>query len=145
MNITDEELIDAFRRELENNNYRVAGDPYALFGDPEAAQVDILVGGVIGAVDIKACFPFSGSPNVNIGNTSTLKGGAFMRIAWQIYSRAEGKVVYETTTEGSYTTEEAISGGLPVLLRNAFAANVRNLLADPGFYALARKSTGSEL
>jgi serine protease Do len=141
LNITDEELTETFRKELESNNYPVVGDPYALFGDPSAWKAEVLVAGVVDKVDVRVCYPFSGSPNVNIGNTSTLKGGAFMRVAWQIYSRTARKVVYATTTEGAYKTEETISGGLPIVLRNAFAANVRNLLADPGFHSLVLKNT----
>lgn len=139
INITDEEFTDTFRKELESNNYPVVGDPYALFGDPAAWKAEILVAGLVNKIDLKVCFPFSGSPNVNIGNTSTLKGGAFIRVEWQIYSRSARKVVYKTTTEGSFRTDEAIQGGLPIVLRNAFAANVRNLLADPGFHSLILK------
>jgi hypothetical protein len=136
LNITDEELTDTFRKELQANNYPVVGDPYALFEDPTSQSAEILVGGLVEKIDLKVCFPFSGSPNINIGNTTLLKGGVFMRVAWQLYSRTAGKVVYETNTEGSFKTEETIAGGLPVVLRNAFAANVRNLLADPGFHRL---------
>lgn len=133
LNITNEELIETFRKELESNNYSVAGDPYALFDNPTDLKAEILVAGQVNKIDIKACFPYSGSPNINIGNTSTFKGGAFMRVTWQLYSRVAEKVIYETTTEGSYKTDETVSGGLPVALRNAFAANIKNLLADPGF------------
>lgn len=139
LNITDEELTETFRKELEENNYPVVGDPYALFGDPSTWKAEILVAGLVNKVDLKVCFPFSGSPNIDIGNTSTLKGGTYMRVSWQLYSRAAGKVVYETTTEGSFTTENTVPGGLPVFLRNAFAANVRNLLADKGFHDLVLK------
>lgn len=134
LNITDEELTETFRKELENNNYPVVGDPYALFGDPSAMEAEIIVAGLINKVDIRVCFPYSGVPTASVGNTSTLKGGVFMQVAWQIYSKTAGKVVYETTTEGTYKTEDTIPGGLPIVLRNAFAANVRNLLADPGFH-----------
>lgn len=141
LNITDEELTETFRKELEENNYPVVGDPYALFGDPSAWKAEILVAGLINKIDVKVCFPFSGSPNINIGNTSTLKGGVYMRVSWQLYGRTAEKVVYEITTEGSFTTESTIPGGLPVFLRNAFAANVRNLLADKGFHDLVLKHT----
>lgn len=144
LNITNEELMETFKKELESNNYSVAGDPYALFDDPTSLKAEILVAGLVNKVDIKACFPYSGSPNINIGNTGTFKGGAFMRVTWQVYSRLAEKVIYETTTEGSYKTDEIISGGLPVALRNAFAANVRNLLADPGFHSKVIKNADSE-
>ena len=136
LNITDEELTDTFRRELEGRNYPIVGDPYALFGDPSQASAEIFVAGLVTKLDIKVCFPFTGSPTLDFGNTSTVKGGAFMRVIWQVYSRKEGKVVRDISTEGSFQTEETIAGGFPIILRNAFAANVRNLLADPGFHAL---------
>lgn len=134
LNITNEELNETFRKELENNNYAVSGDPYALFEDPSALNTEILVAGQINKVDIRMCFPYSGSPNIDVGNISTFKGGAFMRVTWQLYSRSAGKVIYETTTEGTYKTDETVPGGLAVSLRNAFSANVNNLLADPGFH-----------
>ncbi|MDR2000718.1 MAG: hypothetical protein LBP94_04200 [Zoogloeaceae bacterium] len=139
LNITDEELTETFRSELQSRNYQVVGDPYALFDDPSVWQAEILVAGVVTKVDTQVCFPFSGSPSAGIGNTSALKGGAFMRVTWQIYGRAAGKVVHEVTTEGSYQSEEVISGGFPIFFRNAFAANVRNLLADRGFHDLVVK------
>jgi len=142
LNVTDEELVETFRKELQTRNWPVVGDPYALFGDPASSGAEILVAGLVDKVDIRVCFPFSGSPNIDIGNTGTLKGGVFMQVSWQLYSRGANKVVYETTTQGSYRTEETVAGGLPVFLRNAFAANVRNLLADPGFYALVAKGRG---
>lgn len=138
LNVTDEELIETFRKELTSQHYLVVGDPYALFGDPSSWKAEILVAGLVNKVDIRVCVPYSGSPNVNIGNTSLVKGGVFMQVGWQIFSRAAGKVVYEATTQGSYNTEETVSGGIPVFLLNAFAANVRNLLADPGFHALVQ-------
>ncbi len=144
LNITDEELTETFRKELEANNYPVVGDPYALFGDPSAWKAEILVAGLVNKVDIKVCFPFSGSPNIDIGNTSTLKGGVYMRVAWQIYSRSAGKVAYEVTTEGSFSSQEAIAGGLPMFMRNAFAINVRNLIADSGFHDLVLKSSSKQ-
>ncbi len=144
LNITNEELMETFKKELESNNYSVSGDPYALFDDPTSLKADILVAGQANKVDIKVCFPYSGSPNIDIGNTGTFKGGVFMRVTWQLYSKLAEKVIYEATTEGSYKTDETISGGLPVALRNAFAANVRNLLADPVFHSKVLKNADSE-
>lgn len=139
LNITDEELNDTFRKELQSQNYAVAGDPYALFGDPTSSKAEILAAGLVDKLDIRVCYPFSGSPNVDFGNRSTLKGGVFMQVSWQLYSRTAAKVVYETTTQGSFKSEELIPGSLALFLRNAFAANVRNLLADPRFHALVYK------
>jgi len=145
LNITDEELTETFRSELESKNYQIVGDPYALFGDPSVWQAEILVAGLITKVDAQVCFPLSGTPTASIGNTSRLKGGAFIRVIWQIYSRALGKVVYEITTEGSYQSEKVIPGGFPIFLRNAFAANVRNLLANRDFYNLVVKHNDQQV
>lgn len=62
-----------------------------------------------------------------------------MSVLWQVYGRREGKVVYETKTEGSFHTDEYGSKGIPLFLLNAFAANVRNLLGDSGFHNLVVK------
>ncbi|QRJ63338.1 hypothetical protein [Azospira restricta] len=77
LNITDEELTETFRNELQSRNYQIVGDPYALFGDPSAWQAEILVAGLVTKVDAQVCFPFSGSPIADIGNTTAVKGGAF--------------------------------------------------------------------
>ena len=141
LNVTDEEFTDALRKELELRKYPVVGDPYALFGDSTVEKAEFIVAGLITKVENQLCFPFSGSPNANIGNTTAAKGATLMRVAWQIYSRSVSKVIYEVTTEGSYRSEETINGGFPIFLRNAFAANVRNLMADAGFHNLVSKNT----
>lgn len=143
LNITDEELTDTFRRELESRNYPIVGDPYALFGDPNLSTAEIFIAGQVTKLEMKVCFPFSGSPTLDFGNTSTVRGGTYMGVTWQVFSRKEGKVVREINTEGSYQTEKALSGGFPMILRNAFAANVRNLLADPAFHGLVSGMDGS--
>lgn len=140
LNVTDEEFAETFRKELEDKNYPVIGESFSFFGDTADAKAEILVAGVIEKVEINSCFPYSGSPYAEIGNTSTVKGGAYMRITWQIYSQKEGKVVSQITTEGTFQTTETISGGMPILLRNAYASNVQNLLADAKFYDLVRTS-----
>lgn len=142
LNITDEELTETFRKELESRNYPIVGDPYALFGDPSDATAEVFVAGLVTKVDLKVCFPFSGSPTLDVGNTSTVKGGAFMGVTWQIYSRKARKVVLEISTQGSYQTDTAVAGGFPVILRDTFAANVRNLLADQRFHKLLTEKEG---
>lgn len=139
LNITDEELTETFGNELRSQNYPVVGDPYALFGDLDSLKAEILVAGLVDKIDIRVCYPFSGSPNVDFGNTNILKGGVFMQVRWQIYSRAKAKVVYQVTTQGSFKSEEPMTGSLPLFLRNAFAENVKNLLADAGFHSLVIK------
>lgn len=136
LNLTAEELTETFRSELKKANYPVVGDPYALFEDPTALRAEILVAGLVEKIETTACFPFSGSPTANIGYTNSAKGGAFMRVTWQVYSLRDEKVVHSVATEGSFHTDELIPGGVPRFLLNAFSANIRNLLSDPGFHGL---------
>src|ERR1041385_3457147 len=42
LNVTDEELVETFRKELQTRNWPVVGDPYALFGDPASSGAEIL-------------------------------------------------------------------------------------------------------
>lgn len=132
VNITDDEFTETFREELQNANYPVVGDPNALFDDPSTWKAELLVAGLINKIEANACFPLVGLG----GNFRDVKGGAFIRVNWQIFGQLERKVVYETTTEGSYETTETKSGGLSMLLTRAFAVAVQNLLADSGFHNL---------
>ena len=140
VNLTDDEFKDAFRKEFTQANYKVAGDPKALFVDETARQAELLVAGAIEKYEANVCFPFSGSPNADIGITSKLKGSTYLKVRWQVFSTVSGKVVFETTTDGAFNAPETISGSMPEFLKKAFEANVRNLLAEPRLHELAKPS-----
>lgn len=131
VNITDEEFTEAFRDELQKYNYPVVGDPNALFDDPSSWKAELLVAGQVSKLQISACYPMAG-----FGNWKDSKGGAFVRVNWQIFGQLERKVVYETATEGSYQSDSAAAFGIEKGLTNAFAVAVQNLLADPKFHDL---------
>lgn len=138
INLTDDEFSDGFRKEFTKLNYKVAGDPSALFVDTTINSADLLVAGAIEKVQTNVCFPFSGSPDANIGITSKLKGSTYMRVRWQIYSKSSAKVVLETTTDGSFEAAEVITGSIPQFFKNAFQSNVSNLLAEPRLFELSK-------
>lgn len=138
INLTDDEFKDAFRKEFTQSNYKVAGDPKALFVDKTVANAELLVAGAIEKYESNLCFPFSGSPNADIGITGKLKGSTYLQVRWQVFSTASGKVVFETTTDGSFNAPEITSGSVPEFLKKAFEANVRNLLAEQRLYELAK-------
>lgn len=140
INVTAAEFQDGFRKEFKKLNYKVAGDPSALFDDRTVSDAELLVAGAIEKLEINVCFPFSGSPTADFGITDKLKGSTFMRVRWQIYSKADEKVVMEATTEGSYSSQEVMTGSVPLFLKNAFQANVRNLLAEPKLFELSKPS-----
>lgn len=134
VNITDDEFTEAFREELQKYNYPVVGDPNALFDDPSAWKAELLVAGQISKLQISACYPMAG-----FGNWRESKGGAYVRVNWQVYGQLERRVVYETSTEGSYESETAASFGIEKSLTNAFSIAVQNLLADPKFHELVMR------
>ena len=128
VNITDDEFTEAFRDELEKYNYPVVGDPNALFEDPSSWKAELLVAGQVNKLQISACYPMAG-----FGNWKDSKGGAYIRVHWQVYGQLERRVVYETSTEGSFESDSATSFGIEKNLTNAFALAVQNLLADEKF------------
>lgn len=134
VNITDDEFTEAFRDELVKYNYPVVGDPNALFEDPSSWKAELLVAGQVNKLDISACYPMAG-----FGNFRDSKGGSFVRVHWQIYGQLERKVVYETTTEGSFQSDSSTTFGIEKNLTNAFAIAVQNLLADEKFHQLVTR------
>jgi S1-C subfamily serine protease len=129
--ISDDEFTDAFREELQKYNYPVVGDPNALFDDPSSWKAELLVAGQINKLEVSACFPMAG-----FGNWKDSKGGAFIRVQWQIYGQLERKVVYEVTTEGSFQSANSTPFGIEKAMTNAFAVATQNLLADEKFHQL---------
>lgn len=135
VNVGDEEFTDVFREELQKFNYTVVGDPNALFEDPSAWKAELIVAGVINKLQVNACYPMGG-----FGNWKDSKGSTFVRVQWQIYGQLERKVVYETTTEGSYEATSSSSMGVEKALTNAFGVAVQNLLADAKFHKLVTET-----
>jgi serine protease Do len=145
LNLTDEEMIDSFRHELTQSKYFVLDDSKALFDAPSALRADLLVAGAIEKVETSIWFPFSSSPNASYGITSQVQGSTFMKVRWQVYSRADGKIVYEATTEGSFKSDDIITSTIAAFWKRAFSANVRNLIADPAFLAITKSDSPKEV
>jgi hypothetical protein len=72
------------------------------------------------------------------------KGEVYMKVNWQLYSRLDRKVVYETITEGTSKVEpkgslgcyNPVTTGMTDIFLNAFASATKNLLAERGFHDL---------
>lgn len=139
INLTDEEMLETFRNEFTHANYKVAGNPKALIFDQATQSAELLIAGAIEKLEINVCFPFSGVPSANIGITSQIKGSIYMRARWQVFDSHLGKVVFETSTEGSFNAPDTISGSVPEFLKLAFRANIRNLLAETTLHELAKR------
>jgi serine protease Do len=131
LTLSGDEFTEAFRDELVKSNYPVVGNPDALFEDPSEWKAELLVAGLVKTMEANLCFP-----NAGFGNYSKSMGGAYVKVDWQVFSRLDRKVVFETSTEGSYQTNEAKDGTPGDVLINAFAISTQNLLANQGFHDL---------
>lgn len=131
VNITTEDFTEIFRDELLKANYPIVGNPNALFDDPELSKAELLVAGMINDLELNICYPNSG-----FGDFSTAKGGAYMKVDWQIYSLLDRSVIFNTTSEGSFELDESRRDGLFNIMSTSFANATQNLLADTGFYNL---------
>jgi serine protease Do len=57
-------------------------------------------------------------------------------VGWQIVSPDSGQVVYQASTEGSFSLNQPQRVATVTGLREAFGVAARNLLADPRFAAM---------
>jgi len=141
MTFDDRELSETFRHELERANYRVVGDPDALFDDASSWKAEFLVAGRVTHIDADLCYAYDTWQKV-----MKASGAALMDVDWQVYSRLDRSVVYRQHTQGrgELALEQASTSGESDVLLNAFAQATRNLLADRGFYErVAGQSSGS--
>jgi len=124
------ELDSVFRDEFESANYTVVGEPDALFDDPSAWKAEYLIGAIVTDIDVSIC-----------GSIAGVKGQIYLEVNWQVYSRLDRKVVFKTTTEGSYEIAEFSDETYDDLVLNGFGTAIQNLLADEKFYALVAGET----
>lgn len=126
-----DDLTEVFQDELKASNYKVVGDPNALFEDRNSTGAELMIAGNVHGLKANLCYP-----NTGFGDFDSSKGSAYMSVDWQVYSTLHRRVVYKTTTEGSAIQESTTSGGPADLILDAFGISVRNLLADKGFNQL---------
>jgi S1-C subfamily serine protease len=131
MHVDDRELSGVFRDELERANYKVVGDPDALFDDPSSWQAEFLIAGLVKRIDADLCYAYNEFEKV----TKT-SGVLLMDVDWQVYSRLDRNVVYREQTEGRGEIKELSTSGETDLVLDAFAQATRNLLADRRFYEI---------
>jgi serine protease Do len=131
LSFSGKELTESFRSVLTAANYNVVGDPDALFDDPSAWKAEYLVAGAIKSMNVDLCYAYD-----RWVDDTEVHGYAVMDVNWQVYSRLERKVVYQTTTQGRGDTKQASVTGDPEVFLDGFAQATRNLLADRGFHDL---------
>lgn len=128
-------LGSVFRAETEKAHYPAPVLSDALFEqakDKTAPKPELQVGALIKEVAVNMC-----------AKSTTVLGGSYMKIFWQVFAPDTQTVVFETTTEGSFQTGD--SEGVPVdqMFLRSFEAATRNLFAERGFYsAVANTALG---
>src|SRR5438094_2955180 len=131
--VGDEELADTLKEELTKAGYQVVGDPNSLFEDPQEWKAEFLLAGIIKHVALNQCFPYAG-----FGNFTTSSGEASVEVEWQIFERRTRSVVFMASTGGTADAAQGPAGGEQAYY-SAFAASVRNLLADQRFASIMSK------
>jgi S1-C subfamily serine protease len=130
INVDDEGFSESFRREVEKVKIATVSAPAPVV-DTARTRPDLLVLAQVSAASLDVCSPWS-----DFGNWRDAKGGAYLKVQWQVYSQSRRKVVYETSTEGSVQSDDSVSGGASELVQAAFASATQNFLADPAFFRL---------
>lgn len=130
--LDSDKFNDIFRDELQAANFKVVGDPDALFEDPEIASAEYFIAGLISNVEANVCYPLAG-----FGDFNTSSAAVYMEVEWQIYDTLHRKVISKLETQGSANIKQRVSG-LDVAFDDAFALAVRNLLANNTFYQIVR-------
>lgn len=68
------------------------------------------------------------------------QGGFYVQVGWQIVSPDTGRVIYQASTEGSFSLNEPKRVSTASGLRQALGVAVRNLLADRRFAAMLQQN-----
>ncbi|MHC4123067.1 MAG: formylglycine-generating enzyme family protein [Planctomycetota bacterium] len=137
LSISGDILTKLIYKEFKKSNYPIIGNPDAYFTDPFDWKGELLISG-----SIKDLQEFTHYPDLYGKDRKRCKGKAYLKVKWQIYSRFDGKRVYETYTEGSSNFEKPVPDGDVELFLAAFTNATRNLLADQGFYNQIALSNG---
>lgn len=126
--IKDDFFSDIFREEFEKYNYKLVGNPDALFEDRSLAKAEFFVAGLIQDLEYNVCFPLSG-----MGDFITSTAGLYLKVEWQIYDTLNRRVVLTVKSEGSHKVEDSEANAFDVALENAFANTVQSLLGNSEF------------
>jgi serine protease Do len=137
-------LAKVFRDELEKAKYPVAQQKDAIFDDESAADKQkstpqLHVGALIKEVSVNYCSKDAAISTNPVGGLrariSSLYGGVYVKVFWQAYLPEGKKVIFETTTEGTYQVDDEIKSIPSIFFEKAFAMAARNLLAEKAFHA----------
>jgi serine protease Do len=119
-----------YREEMEKLHYPTPTQSDSMFDEAKdkPAAPDLEVGVFLKQINGNFCYDGSSV------------GGAYLKTFWQVYAPEGQKVVFETTTEGSYQSDKPEKSNI-IFFEKAFRAALRNLLAEQGFYNVITNTT----
>jgi hypothetical protein len=125
--VSENDFTDTVKTLLEDAHYNIAENSSAnsqrLLGDNE-----LILRGTVKDLKVNACFPKSGFRSWEIS-----KGESRVKIKWKVYSKRRNRILFETITEGSENSSEAIGYGITKVILRSVAAAAQNLIADKQF------------
>lgn len=116
----------AFNQVLKERGYPAVEDQGGVFDDQSPQTADFQVAATIDSLNIIACYPY-----VAIRDLDTVRGEAFVHVAWQLYSAADHKIVYQISYTGSYKADGDKVRDPEALLQKAFAGAASRFFDDP--------------
>ncbi|MDH3692715.1 MAG: serine protease [Gammaproteobacteria bacterium] len=134
--LSNEDLVDVFREELESNGWPVVGSTEDLFEGYDISGAEVLVAARVTDIESKFCAPMAGFGNWN------LKGSMRMDVEWQVYSPARRTLIGTIETQGSADIKKSSDDTNWELLSESFALAANNLIADIRFLEMVEKSSG---
>ncbi|MBS0412598.1 MAG: trypsin-like peptidase domain-containing protein [Proteobacteria bacterium] len=115
-------LKDIVTNQLRDADFKVE-DPTDNLFQSDGPKAPILVAAVIKDIHASFCDIWSMDADLVMA-----KGKATMQVEWQVYSRAEQKVLAKIETEGAFEVKSAAATGtVETVLSGAFTANARRL------------------
>lgn len=131
--ITNDKYLEIFYNSFKIAGYPVLGNPKEIFPGPNREAPDYLVGAKIVDYKLDICTdPFG-----------IFYENAYIKINWQFFSNKNQEIVYEVSTEGSYHSAKNLILKKTSEIEKAFQANVKNLMAEPGFHELITSDKNS--
>ena len=134
--LSNEDLVDVFKDELEQNGWPVVGTTEDLFSGYDISGAEVLVAAKISDIKTDMCAPLAGFGNFDV------KGSLKMDVEWQVYSPARKSLIGTVETQGSSELKKSSDDAAFELLQGSFSLAVNNLLASTAFLDMVEKSRG---
>lgn len=120
-----EKYADLFSGVMKSHGYPV-DEASEIFQESKERVADLQIGARIVDATVNECY-------TDHRNELRLKGNAYLKIEWSIYSTLEKRVLLTTSTEGTTYGDVDSRIGETGIVRSAFADALERLAADPKY------------